>query len=97
VTVELDLYPLHSEALTDGTRCRPVRNPQFCGDSAMIAAFAAWTATVAQTFPTVHEFIVMNECNQPLFLNRSGTARARTSRPRSVDARSRPPTTRSSS
>ena len=24
---------------------------------------------VAQTFPTVHDFVVMNECNQPLFLN----------------------------
>ncbi len=34
-----------------------------------IQQFAAWTAMVAQTFPTVHEFIVMNECNQPLFLN----------------------------
>ena len=24
---------------------------------------------VARTFPTVHEFVVMNECNQPLFVN----------------------------
>jgi len=69
VTVELDLYPLHSEALTDGSRCVPSSNPQACGDSANIEAFAAWTAEVAQTFPTVHNFIVMNECNQPLFLN----------------------------
>jgi hypothetical protein len=69
VTVELDLYPLHSEAFTGGQRCAPSANPQACGNSANIAAFAAWTAQVAQAFPTVHEFIVMNECNQPLFLN----------------------------
>jgi len=69
VTIELDLYPLHSQALTDGSRCTPSTNPQACGDSTAIDEFAAWTATVAETFPTVHEFIVMNECNQPLFLN----------------------------
>ena len=34
-----------------------------------IQQFAAWTALVAQTFPTVHDFAVMNECNQPLFVN----------------------------
>jgi len=69
VTVELDLYPLHSQAFTGGARCAPSANPQSCGNSANIAAFAAWTAAVAQAFPSVHEFIVMNECNQPLFLN----------------------------
>jgi hypothetical protein len=69
VTVELDLYPLHSQAFTLGARCAPSTNPQSCGNGANIAAFAAWTAAVAQAFPTVHEFIVMNECNQPLFLN----------------------------
>ena len=69
VTVELDLYPLHSQALTDGLRCKPSTNPQACGDTAKIQQFAAWTGLVAQTFPTVHSFIVMNECNQPLFLN----------------------------
>jgi hypothetical protein len=37
--------------------------------TARIQQFAAWTATVAQTFPSVREFIVGNECNQPLFLN----------------------------
>src|SRR5262249_38068937 len=31
--------------------------------------FAAWTAQVARTFPSVHQFIVMNECNQPLYIN----------------------------
>ena len=69
VTIELDLYPLHSEAFTGGNRCAPSSNPEACGNRANIAAFAAWTAMVAQTFPTVHEFIVMNECNQPLFVN----------------------------
>jgi hypothetical protein len=69
VTVELDLYPLHSEAFTGGIKCAPSTNPQSCGSGANIAAFGAWTATVAQAFPTVHQFIVMNECNQPLFIN----------------------------
>lgn len=69
VTVELDLYPLHSQAFTGGTRCSPSPNPQACGNTANIQAFASWTAAVAEAFPSVHEFIVMNECNQPLFLN----------------------------
>ncbi len=69
VAVELDLYPLHSQVFTGGTRCAPSTNPLACGNSARIAQFAAWTATIAQTFPTVHQFIVMNECNQPLFVN----------------------------
>jgi hypothetical protein len=69
VTVVLDLYPLHSQVLTNGTRCRASIKPSACGDTARIQQFAAWTATIAQTFPTVHQFIVMNECNQPLFLN----------------------------
>jgi hypothetical protein len=69
VTVELDLYPLHSQVFTDGLRCAPSKNPLACGDTAKIQQFAAWTALVAQTFPTVHQFVVMNECNQPLFLN----------------------------
>jgi hypothetical protein len=69
VTVELDLYPLHSLALTDGVRCAPSPDPQGCGDTARIQQFAAWTARVARSFPNVHQFVVMNECNQPLFLN----------------------------
>ncbi|HUY71382.1 MAG TPA: hypothetical protein VMV08_04020 [Gaiellaceae bacterium] len=69
VTVELDLYPLHSQVFTDGQHCSPSTSPVACGDTARIQQFAAWTATVAQTFPSVHEFIVGNECNQPLFLN----------------------------
>jgi len=69
VTVQLDLYPLHSQALTDATRCTPSSDPTACGDTTKIQQFASWTALVAQTFPTVHDFAVMNECNQPLFVN----------------------------
>jgi hypothetical protein len=69
VTVELDLYPLHSQALTDAKECAPTSDPQGCGDSSAIAAFGAWTASVAAAFPSIHQFVVMNECNQPLFLN----------------------------
>jgi hypothetical protein len=69
VTTELDLYPLHSQALTDGKRCKPSPNPVACGDTTLIQEFAGWTAQVAVAFPSVHQFVVMNECNQPLFLN----------------------------
>jgi hypothetical protein len=67
--IELDLYPLHSMAFTGGAKCAPSADPQACGSTAEIQAFAAWTAQVAAAFPTVHEFVVMNECNQPLFVN----------------------------
>ncbi len=69
VSVELDLYPLHSQAFTGGVQCAPSTNPLACGNSAAIAAFASWTASVAAAFPSVHQFVVMNECNQPLFIN----------------------------
>ena len=69
VTVELDLYPLHSQAFTDGLKCAPSTDPLACGDTIKIQQFATWVASVAQTFPTVQQFIVMNECNQPLFVN----------------------------
>jgi hypothetical protein len=75
VTVELDLYPLHSQALTDAKRCSAPTDPTRCGDSVRIQQFADWTAIVAETFPTVHQFIVMNECNQPLFVNPQWNAR----------------------
>jgi hypothetical protein len=68
-TVELDLYPLHSMALTDGQKCTPSTDPNGCGDTAQIQAFAAWVGQVARAFPTVRQFVVMNECNQPLFVN----------------------------
>jgi len=69
ISVELDLYPLHSQVFTDGAKCKPSPNPLACGDAAMIQQFAGWTAAVATAFPTVHQFVVMNECNQPLFVN----------------------------
>ena len=69
ITIEFDLYPAHSQAFSDGVKCAVSSNPLSCGDSAKIAEFGAWAASVAQTFPTVHEYVVMNECNQPLFLN----------------------------
>jgi FG-GAP-like repeat/FG-GAP repeat len=68
-TVELDLFPLHSAAFTGGAKCASTTDPQGCGSTAQIQAFAAWTAAVAGAFPTVHSYIVMNECNQPLFVN----------------------------
>src|SRR4051794_32777714 len=32
VTIELDLYPLHSQAFTGGKKCAPSTNPLSCGD-----------------------------------------------------------------
>ena len=69
VTVVLDLYPSRSQVFTNGARCRASSDPEACGSTAKINQFAAWAATVARTFPSVREYIVMNECNQPLFLN----------------------------
>jgi hypothetical protein len=69
VTVELDLFPLRSQVFTGGAPCSPSPDPESCGDSDRIAQFADWTAQVAAAFPTVHQFVVMNECNQPLFVN----------------------------
>ncbi len=68
-TVELDLFPLHSQVFTGAAKCAPSTDPQACGDTARIQSFAAWTAAVARAFPAVHQFVVMNECNQPLFVN----------------------------
>ena len=69
ITIEFDLYPAHSQVFSDGLRCAVSTNPLACGDTTKIAQFAAWAASVAQYFPTVSQFVVMNECNQPLFLN----------------------------
>ncbi|HZQ16109.1 MAG TPA: hypothetical protein VFA82_04975 [Gaiellaceae bacterium] len=54
VTVTLDVYPRHSAA---------------AGDPANAPRFAAWLANLATTYPTVTHYVVMNECNQPLFVN----------------------------
>jgi hypothetical protein len=69
VAVELDLYPLHSQVFTGGRACAPSSNPEACGNTLRIQQFAAWAASVARAFPAVREFVVMNECNQPLFVN----------------------------
>ena len=45
VTIELDLYPLHSMALTDGIRCAPSSDPESCGDTSFsFLPFARWAA-----------------------------------------------------
>ena len=87
VTVELDLYPLHSQAFTGGQRCAPSANPQACGNSAKIAAFAAWTAQVAQAFPTRarvhrHERVQPAALPQPAVEHRRAEPVGRDLRPR---------------
>jgi hypothetical protein len=69
VQIELDLYPLHSQVFTGGVRCRVSKDPESCGDAGKLKQFGRWTATVSRAFPAVHQFVVMNECNQPLFVN----------------------------
>ncbi len=69
ITIELDLYPAHSMAFTGGSRCAPSSDPESCGDTSRIQQFADWTAAVARRFPSVDQFVVMNECNQPRFVN----------------------------
>jgi len=69
LTIELDLYPLHSAAFTRSAKCAPSSDPESCGDTSRIQQFAAWAALVAQRFPSVNQFVVMNECNQPRFVN----------------------------
>src|SRR5712691_3089596 len=65
VTIELDLYPMHSMAFTGGNKCAPSSDPESCGDTSRIQQFASWAAAVAKRFPSVNQFVVMNECNQP--------------------------------
>ena len=52
VKVTFDVYPRHSAALSD---------------PANAAKFAAWVKGLAQSYPSVTEFVVMNECNTSLF------------------------------
>lgn len=69
VTVELDLYPARSLVFTGGSRCAPSSDPESCGDTYRIQQFADWAASVARRFSSVNQFVVMNECNQPRFVN----------------------------
>jgi hypothetical protein len=55
VTVTFDVYPRHSQAAGDPATNAP--------------RFAAWLAQLATNFPSVTHYVVMNECNQPLFVN----------------------------
>lgn len=55
VTLTFDVYPRHSAAAADPADNAP--------------KFAAWLKTLAQTYPSVTHYVVMNECNQPLFVN----------------------------
>jgi hypothetical protein len=55
VKVVFDVYPMHSRALAS--------------DPNAPAQFAAFVGKLAQTFPQVKEYVVMNECNQPRFVN----------------------------
>jgi hypothetical protein len=52
--VSLAVYPYPPREIEDGT--------------ATPAAFAAWLTLVAQRYPTVRQFVVMNEPNQPAFM-----------------------------
>ena len=54
VSVTFDVYPRHSSALAS---------------PANVGRFAAWVAKLAQAYPQVREYVVMNECNTSLFAN----------------------------
>lgn len=55
VTLTFDVYPRHSAAAADPATNAP--------------KFAEWLTALAQAYPSVTHYVVMNECNQPLFLN----------------------------
>ncbi|HEY3920652.1 MAG TPA: hypothetical protein VGL76_00905, partial [Gaiellaceae bacterium] len=64
ITIELDLYPMHSAAFTGLSttstgKCAASSDPQSCGNTANIQAFAAWAGSVAKRFPSVNQFVVM--------------------------------------
>jgi hypothetical protein len=54
VNVTFAVYPRHSNSLSS-----PVN----------ASRFASWLATLAQTYPQVRDYAVMNECNTSLFVN----------------------------
>jgi hypothetical protein len=55
IEVVFDVYPMHSQAFTD--------------NGATPGQFADFLTKLAQTFPTVTDYVVMNECNQTRFVN----------------------------
>jgi hypothetical protein len=54
VTLTFDVYPRHSAA---------------AGDPANAPRFAAWLTGLATAYPSITHYVVMNECNQPLFVS----------------------------
>ena len=58
--VALAVYPYPPREIEDG--------------AATPAGFAAWLTRVAQRYPTVHQYVVMNEPNQPAFVPLVGAA-----------------------
>jgi hypothetical protein len=46
----------------------PIRLAEIEDGTATPAGFAAWLTLVAQRYPTVHQYVVMNEPNQPAFI-----------------------------
>jgi len=54
VNVTFDVYPRHSSALAS---------------PANVGRFASWVAKLAEAYPQVREYVVMNECNTSLFVN----------------------------
>ena len=70
VAVELDIYPLHSQAFTERRRAaRRRRTRRRAATRRASSSSRRGPRRVARTFPSVREFVVMNECNQPLFVN----------------------------
>jgi hypothetical protein len=54
VRIEFDVYPRHARELADPDGAR---------------RFAAFLTTLATTYPDVAQYVVMNECNQDMFVN----------------------------
>ena len=70
IAIVLDLYPLHSTAFTFGSRAAlPSSDPEGCGDAGQDPGVRRLDGQGRTPFPNVHQFVVMNECNQPLFVN----------------------------
>lgn len=55
IKVVFDVYPMHSQAFTS--------------DPSNIQRFGDFVGQLARTFPSVKEYVVMNECNQTRFIN----------------------------
>ena len=67
ISVEFDVYPRHSYELADPSGPR---------------RFAAFLTRLAKAYPEVTQYVVMNECNQDLFVNPQSTHGRNLSAPR---------------